>query len=108
LCTLNTDVKNHEETERRYVQCGPFSKQHKSLSLLEKLGCALAAWFKQACESNASIDGIHLKEKALHDVTCLGLVNFLASNGWIDRFEVRYLIVYRTLQGRAGALIRKL
>jgi hypothetical protein len=33
---------------------------------LEKLESALAVWFNQACESNASIDGNHLKEKALH------------------------------------------
>jgi hypothetical protein len=26
---LNTNVKNREEIERRYVQCGPFSKQQK-------------------------------------------------------------------------------
>jgi hypothetical protein len=103
MCTLNSDVKNHEGTERKYVQCGPFSKQQKSLkrSPLEKLECALAAWFKLACESNASIDSTHLKEKALHIVTRLGIVNFSASNGWIDRFEGRHLIVYRTLPGES-------
>jgi hypothetical protein len=26
VSTLNTAVKNHEETERRYVQCGTFCK----------------------------------------------------------------------------------
>jgi hypothetical protein len=73
VSTLNTTVKNCEEIERGYIQCGPFSKQWKSLKrlLLEKVESALAAWFKQACESNASIDGTHLKEKALHIVAPL-------------------------------------
>jgi hypothetical protein len=64
------NVKNREETERHYsyIHCGPFPKQRKSLkhSPLEKLESALAAWFKQAGEGNASIDGTHLKEEALH------------------------------------------
>jgi hypothetical protein len=47
------------------------------------------------------MDGSHLKEKALHIDTRLGIVNFSASSGWIDRFEGRYLIVYRTLPGES-------
>jgi hypothetical protein len=45
LSTLNTIVTNSEEIEISYVQCGPFSKQRKSLkhSPLEKLESALAA-----------------------------------------------------------------
>jgi hypothetical protein len=41
----NPIVKNHEETERSFVQCGSFSKQQQSLkySLLEELESALAA-----------------------------------------------------------------
>jgi hypothetical protein len=73
-----TIVKNHEETETSFIQCRPFSKQRKSLkhSPLEKLESALAAWFNQACESNASIDGTHLQEKALHIASCLGIAIF--------------------------------
>jgi hypothetical protein len=49
--TLNTVVKNHEETERRCILCGPFYMQWVSpkCSPLEKLKSALAAWFKQEC-----------------------------------------------------------
>jgi hypothetical protein len=43
--TLNPIVKNREETGRNFVQCGPFSKQQKSLkcSPLEEPESALAA-----------------------------------------------------------------
>jgi hypothetical protein len=49
VSTLNTIVKNYEDIERNYVQCGPVSKQWKSLkhALLEELESALAVWFKQ-------------------------------------------------------------
>jgi hypothetical protein len=78
MSTLYTIVKNCEEIEKRYVQCGPFSKQWKLLkdSPLEKLESAFAAWFKQACDSNACIDGTCVKEKALHIAAHLGMANF--------------------------------
>jgi hypothetical protein len=83
VSTLHTTVKNHEEIERTYVQCGPSYKQWKSLKcfLLEELEFALAAWQKQACADDDSIDGTHLKEKALHITAHPGIANILASNG---------------------------
>jgi hypothetical protein len=74
LPTLNLIVKNHEEIERRYVQCGPSSKQWKALRCLplEKLESVLAAWFKQACENNASIDAYRsLSSECRHVVQTL-------------------------------------
>jgi hypothetical protein len=58
-------MKNCEEIER-YIQCGPFSKQWKSVKYqpVKKLESALVAWFKQAHESNTPIDGTYLKRKA--------------------------------------------
>jgi hypothetical protein len=98
-------MKNHEETGRSYIQCGPFSKQQIILkhSSLEKLESALAAWFKQAHESNASIDGTHLREKALH-VGLSGNSQISASNGWVDRFKK----ITELYEVRAGVLIQKL
>jgi hypothetical protein len=64
---LNTIVKSHEETERSFIHCGPFSEQWKSLKRLplKKLEPALTAWLKQPREDDDSIVGTHLK-KALH------------------------------------------
>jgi hypothetical protein len=93
---LNTIVKNREEIERNYVHCGPFSKQLKSLncSPLEKLGSALAAWFKQACEANASVDGWHPPQgEGLAFLPCLA--NFSASNRWTDL--IGYTILFTEL-----------
>jgi hypothetical protein len=92
---LNTVVNNHEEIEGSYAQCGPFSKQQKLLKCLplEKLEFALAAWFKQARESNASTGGTHLKEKTFNIASYLGIANFLDWNGWINRCERRHNIV---------------
>jgi hypothetical protein len=78
------------------------SKQQKSLkcSPLEEREFALAAWFKQACNSNAFTDGTHLK-KALHIAAHLEIAKFqLPTAGSIDLFTEFY-------QMRTGVLIQK-
>jgi hypothetical protein len=54
---------------------------------------ALAAWFKQVCENNASIDGNHLKEKASHIAPHPGIANFR----WMKQQINNSHFVYRTL-----------
>ena len=69
VSTSNTIASKQSEIEKSYSHCGPsFSKECKSLktSPLEELETILSAWFKQARTTNASINGSHLKEKALH------------------------------------------
>jgi hypothetical protein len=102
--TLNPTVKKHEETERSSIKCEPFSKQRKSskCSLLEELESVLAVWFKQACESNAPIDGTHLKEKGLHISACLEIVVGLAD------LRGSTTLCTEICQVRAGVLIEKL
>jgi hypothetical protein len=53
-------------------------KEPKSLktSPLEELETILSMWFKQTCTANASIDGPHLKEKALNIAAHLGINGF--------------------------------
>jgi hypothetical protein len=105
VSTINTVVKNCKETERRYVLSGPFSEQKSLKHLLQKkLESALTAWFKQARDRNASIDGTHHKERALHIAAYLERANFFASNGWIDRFKRRHNIVYSILSGEGRSV----
>jgi hypothetical protein len=86
------------EIEKSYSHCGPsFSKKRKCLktSPWEELETILLEWFKQAHATKASIDGTHLKEKALHVVTHLGIDGFQASNGWINHFQKRHNLLYK-------------
>jgi hypothetical protein len=53
---------------------------------------------------NVSIDGTYLKEKALHIVAHLGMANFSASDGCIDRFKRRPNTVYRILSGESRSV----
>lgn len=78
---LNMMVSKQSKIEKSYSHCGPsFSKEHKPLktSPLEELETILSAWFKQACTAITSIDGPHLKKKALHVVAHLVIGSFRA------------------------------
>lgn len=43
-----------------------------------------------------------MKEKALEIAKQLGVTDFTASNGWLERFWVRHNIVFRSICGEAG------
>jgi hypothetical protein len=76
VSTLNAIVNKRSEIEKSYSHCGPsFSKEPKALKILplEEHETILSALFKLACAANASIDGPHLKEKALHVAALLGI-----------------------------------
>jgi hypothetical protein len=76
-------------------------------SPLEELVSPLASWFNQAHKSNASIDSTHFKEKTLHITACLGIANFLASSGWVNRFNKSTTLFTELYQLRAGVLTQK-
>jgi hypothetical protein len=57
---------------------------------------ALAAWYKQACASSASIVHKNIRENVLTNHCLLRLDNYIVSNGWIIRFKRRRYTAYRT------------
>jgi hypothetical protein len=94
------------EKSKEVMSSVAFSNQQAWLKCppLEKPESSLAAWFKQARESNASIDGTHLKEKALHITTRLWIADFSAYSGWSDRFKKGHNNVYWTLSGEGKSV----
>jgi hypothetical protein len=105
---LDTIVGKQSEIEKSYLHCGPsFSKECKSLktSLLEELETILAAGFKQTRTANASVNGPHLKEKALHVADHLGIDSFWVSDGWTASFKKRHNLVCKTMSGESATVI---
>jgi hypothetical protein len=82
LSTLNTNVKNHEASARSYIQCQTVYKQQKSLKPHQwrNRKSAIAACFKQACASNASVDG-KIQAEGLQNMAYLGEQRLC----WLDR-----------------------
>lgn len=59
----------------------------------EELERVLVTWLHQARSSANKVDGATLKEKAELVASRLGIDDFQASNGWLDRFKKRNKIV---------------
>lgn len=62
----------------------------KTLKTYDELDEVLFEWFMQACSRNSPINGAILSEKGLEISLSLGLKDFTASNGWIDKSHKIY------------------
>jgi len=95
-------VSKWPKIEKSDTCCEPsFSKEPRSLKTLplEELETIHSAWFKQACTPTASIDGPHLKEKALHvaahlfELQMAGLTILRKHTTWYTRLSGESAIV---------------
>lgn len=63
----------------------------------------LMIWFKQSRSANIPISGTILKEKA-EEIAKIMNVEFVPSNGWIDRMKKRAGLVYKSVKGESKSV----
>lgn len=68
----------------------------------ENLDELLLEWLSNCRSKNLPISGPILQESALQIAEQLGIEDFKASNGWLEKFRLRNNIVYRKLNGEAA------
>ena len=61
-------------------------------------------WFCRACSNNLPVSGPLISEKALAIFKELGLHDFKASVGWLDKVRSRHNISFRTVCGESSAV----
>lgn len=59
-------------------------------------------WFCKARNKHLPISGPIIQAKALESAQCLGLDNFKASNGWLERFRRRHDITFKKICGESA------
>ncbi|GBM71365.1 hypothetical protein AVEN_35346-1 [Araneus ventricosus] len=59
-------------------------------------------WFKTVRSKKIPVSGPMIQHKAKELANALGIENFSASNGWLDRFRIRNNITFRSLCGEAA------
>ncbi|KAL1480017.1 hypothetical protein MTO96_051392 [Rhipicephalus appendiculatus] len=79
-------------------------KRKKAEGEHEKLEKALVKWLLQSRSSAINTDGTILKEKADLVALRLGIDDFKASNGWLDRFKKHNNIVYSRSCGESSSV----
>lgn len=104
--SLSGILKNKEKILDQETQCGSKSKQRKNVkkSPYEEMESKLMEWFNGARAENIPIDGALIKMKASTISLKLGLTDFKASNGWLDRFKKRHGITCRAVCGESAAV----
>ncbi|XP_025409934.1 tigger transposable element-derived protein 6-like [Sipha flava] len=61
-------------------------------------------WFCRARSYNLPVSGPLLQEKALEVVNEVGLENFKASNGWLEKFRERHNISFKNICGEGNSV----
>ncbi|GBL88632.1 Tigger transposable element-derived protein 4 [Araneus ventricosus] len=89
LCSSNAQICDQERKRQR-------------LSPYENVDKALLSWIKYARSQNAPISWNVLKEKSLEFAIELGETSFVASNGWLQRFNSRHNLSFKKLCGEAA------
>ncbi|KAH7979250.1 hypothetical protein HPB49_008816 [Dermacentor silvarum] len=100
LSTLNSIVSKWAEIEGNATLFGDKAKQAHGAKY-GNLDEALLTWFKQARAAGVNFDSSILREKAMKIADRLGIIDFVASNCWIDCFQKRHDIAYRAVSGEA-------
>ena len=99
--TLRTILQNRAKLTDVVSGC---SRQKLKVGKFEDLETILLEWFHEARGANLPISGPIVCEKAQEIAGRLGVDDFKASTGWLDRFKKRHGIVYRQISGEAEAV----
>ncbi|GFO06121.1 tigger transposable element-derived protein 6 [Plakobranchus ocellatus] len=103
--TLSTILKNRAKLERPGLTM-EFQTDRKRQRTTEKLDIdqALFLWFKQARTMSAPLSNPILTSQAERIAQELGMKDFTASIGWVERFKPRHGIALRTVSDEAAVV----
>lgn len=92
--TLCRILKNSDKIRSECaVGHGKVKRLHsQDLPELEK---CLVLWIKQCLDKNLPIGGPLIKEKALHFSQRLNIIEFKASNGWLEGFKKWNEVIFK-------------
>ena len=104
LGVVNRVIKRKLELETLAENnCNHAAKRVKN-SINEDLNEQVWEWFVAARSKNIPVSGPILQEKALNIATELGQTDFKASNGWLEKFRLRYNINFKVLSGESAGV----
>lgn len=102
--SLSTIIKNRESIFKQsevLADCNTARKRIKSC-LYEDVDEAVLKWISLVRDKNVPLSGTIIKEKAIEYAKSLGLTEFNASNGWLDKFKKRHAIKEKVICGESA------
>ena len=99
-------LKNKDKIEELNTVNASGQRCHTGKRLREskfsELNQVLHKWYLLAVPKNIFPNGVHLAEKAKEIASTLGLDDFKASNGWLDRWKKKHNLKKMTISGESG------
>lgn len=101
-CTLNRILKNRSNIERAIMDNESDSRKRKRAGKEEVVDKALKEWFLQVRKKDARINGPLLRQKAEDLAKKMGKDDFVATEGWFQRWKKRENISFIKTHGEQG------
>lgn len=101
-CTLNRILKNRSNIERAIIDNESDSRKRKRSGKEEVVDKALKEWFLQVRKKDARINGPLLRQKAEDLAKKMGKDDFVATEGWFQRWKKRENISFIKTHGEQG------
>lgn len=96
LCKI---LKNRDELTRRDKQNENTECKRNRAGKDEQVEKALRLWFENVRERDAPVNGPLMQQKAESLAAEMGKKDFVATNGWFQRWKTRENIVYKKIHG---------
>ncbi|XP_045504961.1 uncharacterized protein LOC123701502 [Colias croceus] len=102
MSTLSTIIKNESNIIRNIQNGQSLSCKRRRIAEYPGLEECLFKWYEECRSQNISVSGPQLQEKAQIFSKTLGIVNFRASNGWLEKFKKRKDLVFKKVCGESA------
>jgi len=100
--TISTWKKNKSKIFEAFRNGSPASKRLR-VDKFDQINKAVLQWFHQMQLDNVIINRPLVREKALSFAKEMGVENFHASNGWLEKWKKRYNVSFKTASEAAKA-----
>ena len=103
--SVATILQKEDSLRSQWEQNGCGQRKKQRVGRYDQIDQALMLWFTEIRNNhNVPISGNLLKSKAKDFASKLGIKDFTASNGWLDRFKKRNNLIYKTISGESAAV----
>ena len=99
---IQTILKNQESITRDYETNAPAARKRLRGPQYEDIDSTVYDWYCLARQRLVPVTGSMLQEEALIIASSLGINEFKASNGWLQRFKDRNNIKQLVVSGESG------
>ena len=101
---IATTLKNKDSILKVYYENPALERKRYRTSEFADINEAVHDWYLIVVSKGIYPNGAHVQEKAKIIAERLGHVNFVASNGWLDRWKKRYNIKGKVVSGESAGV----